>query len=140
MALNVAAILHGQPIAALRINFADPLYRHYGVSPHSITVLTRIAQAPVDVALPILGGEHRELVRDTLRDAGVEQRHRLTELDGAPGVALLRELGVQAETMGRPLASEPEFFSAAGAAGALAARLAGAPADGPREARRAAHD
>ncbi len=138
MALNVAAILHGQPVAALRINFADPLYRHYGVSPHSITVLTRIAQTPVEVALPVLGGERQELVRDTLRDAGVEERHRLTELDGAPAVTLLQGLGVRAETMGQSLASEPEFFSAAGAAGALAARLAGAPAYGRREAHRAA--
>ena len=138
MALNAAAILRGRPIAALRINFADPLYRHYGVSPHSITVLSRVAQTPVDVALPILAGKQRALVRDTLRDAGIEDRHRLIELDGDPAVSLLQELGVGAQTMGRSLAEEPAFFSAAGAAGALAAQLAGAPAAGPLEESRVA--
>jgi len=124
MALNVAAILGGRPVAALRINFADPLYRHYGVSPHSITVLSKVAQTPVDVALPVLDAERRELVLNALQASGIEERHRLTELDGAPAVSLLSELGIRAETMGRTLAEEPEFFEAAGAAGALAGRLA----------------
>ena len=131
MALNVAVILRGRPIATLRLNFADPLYRHYGVSPHSITVLSRVAQTPVEVALPVLGGERRALVRDALRDAGIEERHRLIEVDGAPAVSRLQELGVRADTMGRPLAEEPEFFAAAGAAGALGARPAGASRKSP---------
>lgn len=126
MALNAAAILGGIPIAALRINFADPEYRHYGVSPHSITVLSRVVQRPVQVALPVLRGEQRSLVYAALRAARIGRRHRLCELDGRPAVSLLQELGVGAETMGRSLEQEPEFFRAAGAAGSLAGRIASA--------------
>jgi len=32
MSLNAAGILHGSPVAALRISFADPRHRHRGVS------------------------------------------------------------------------------------------------------------
>jgi hypothetical protein len=126
LALNVATILGGMPIAALRINFADPGYRHYGVSPHSITVLSRVAQGMVRVALPVLEGERRALVHDALRSTKLEDRHELHELDGDPAVRLLRRLGVRAETMGRSLEEEPEFFRAAGAAGSLAGRIAAA--------------
>lgn len=124
LALSVAAILGGRPVAALRINFSDPSYRHYGLSPHSVTVLSRVAPSPVDVAVPILHGEQRSLVYGALRDNGLAERHRLHEVDGDPAVELLRQTGVRVETMGRPLGEEPEFFRACGAAGALAGKIA----------------
>ena len=124
MALNAAAILRGRPIAGIRCNFADPSYRHFGLSPHSVTVLSRVATAPVHVAVPTLEGDRREMVWSAIRAAGIEERHQVVEVTGAPGVELLREKGIDAETMGRKLEDEPEFFHAAAAAGVLAGRMA----------------
>lgn len=124
MALNTVSILGGRPIAGVRINFADPEYRHYGLSHHSVTVLSRVAQGPVHVAIPVMEGAHREVVWSAIRAAGLEERHQVVEVAGQPALDLLAEREVESETMGRKLADEPEFFLGAGAAGVLAGRMA----------------
>ena len=125
IALQAAAILEGRPVAAVRINFADPSYRHHGLSPHSLTVLTRVAAPGAHVAIPALEeGERRDLVWGAIRGAKLEERHQVVEVTGRPALDLLAERGVEAETMGRKLEDEPEFFLAAGAAGVLAGRMA----------------
>jgi Protein of unknown function (DUF3866) len=125
MALNAAGILGGRPVAALRVNFADPRYRHHAVSPHSITVLRDVALVPVHVAVPSLPDEDRRgAVWEALKEARLEERHQLVEVSGEPAVDLLRARGIPAETMGRSLDEEPAFFLAAGAAGVLAGRMA----------------
>ena len=123
-ALNAAGILGGRPVAALRVSFADPTYRHHGVSPHSVTVLSEVALVPVHVAVPALDDERRGMVWDALKKAGLEERHQLVEVTGQPAVDLLSERGIRAETMGRSIEEEPAFFLAAGAAGVLAGRMA----------------
>jgi hypothetical protein len=124
MSLNAAGILGGRPVAALRLNFSDRSYRHHGVSPHSITVLSEVALVPVHVAVPSLDEERRGQVWETLKEAGLEERHQLVEVTGQPALDLLAEVGMGAETMGRSLEEEPAFFLAAGAAGVLAGRMA----------------
>lgn len=122
--LNVAGILGGRPIAALRVSFADPSYRHHGVSPHSITVLREVALVSVHVAVPALDEERRGVVWQALKEAALEERHQLVEVAGRPAVDLLVELGVEAQTMGRGVEEDPAFFLAAGSAGVLAGRMA----------------
>jgi len=124
MALNATGILEGRPVAALRVSFADPAYRHHGVSPHSLTTLSRVALVPVNVAVPALEEERRSVVWESLKDAGLEARHQLVEVNGQPALDLLRARGIESETMGRGVEDDPEFFLAAGAAGVLAGRMA----------------
>jgi hypothetical protein len=124
MSLNAASILGGRPIAALRISFADPRERHRGVSHHSITALGRVAIASVHVAVPVVDDEgRREIVWNSLRGAGLEDRHQLVEVNGQPALDLLAEHGIEPQSMGRGVAEDPEFFLAAGAAGVLAGRM-----------------
>jgi hypothetical protein len=124
MALNAAAILHGRPVAALRISFADRRARHRGVSHHSITALARVALVPVHVAVPSVDDDRqRAAIWDALRAAGIEDRHQLVEATGHPALDLLAEHGIQPESMGRGAGDDPVFFLAAGAAGVLAGRM-----------------
>ncbi|HEV3474429.1 MAG TPA: DUF3866 family protein [Actinomycetota bacterium] len=124
MSLNAAAILGGRPVAALRLSFAEPRPRHHGLSSHSITVLTRVTQSSVHVAVPTLEGEQREAVWNALRAAGLEERHQVVEVPGEPALDLLAERDIEPSTMGRGLREDREFFLAAGAAGVLAGRMA----------------
>jgi len=124
MSLNAAAILGGRAVAALRVSFADPAYRHHGVSPHSLTVLREVAVMPVHVAVPILEGEQRQAVWSALREAKLEERHQVVEASGAPALDLLREAGLSVESMGRSMEEDPALFLGAGAAGVLAGRMA----------------
>ncbi|HWC31655.1 MAG TPA: DUF3866 family protein, partial [Actinomycetota bacterium] len=124
MSLNAVGILGGRAIGTLRGNFADPAYRHFGVSPHSVTALRDVALVPIHVAVPVLEGDERDAVWTALKEAGLEERHQLVEVTGEPALALLRDRGVRAETMGRSMDEERAFFLAAGAAGVLAGRMA----------------
>ena len=125
MALNAAGILGGRPVAALRVSFADPRERHHGVSHHALTALGRVALVPTHIAVPTIGDERRRaVVWDALRRARLEERHQLVEATGQPALDVLRERGIEVESMGRPIEEDPEFFLAGGAAGVLAGRMA----------------
>lgn len=123
-ALDAAHALLGRPVAALRISFADPRKRHRVVSHHSLTILERVCTAHTDVAVPALEDERmRSEVWDVLRARRLEQKHQLVEVDGRPAIAMLDQLGVEVESMGRTARDDPAFFLAAGAAGVLAGRM-----------------
>jgi hypothetical protein len=125
MSLNAAAILDGRPVASLRMSFADPRDRHRGLSHHSVTALSRVALIPVHVAVPAIGDEaKRGAIWSALTEAGLDRKHQLVEVTGRPALDLLKEAAIEAESMGRGVADDPEFFLAAGAAGVLAGRMA----------------
>jgi hypothetical protein len=125
MALNAAAILGGRPVAALRVSFADPRKRHSGVSHHTLTALSRVVLAPSHVAVPAITDERRRsTIWEALKRAALEERHQLVEATGQPALDLLRERGIDVESMGRSVEEDPEFFLAGGAAGVLAGRMA----------------
>lgn len=121
--LNAVYSLGGQGIAAVRLGFADARERHYGISHHALTVLTRVTLAPALVPLPLLKGEQREFLGKQLQAAGLARRHRVVEVDGEPALLELGRLGLSVTTMGRGPDEDPAFFLAAGAAGMAAARL-----------------
>jgi hypothetical protein len=123
-ALNAAEALGGRPVAALRVSFADARERHRGVSHHSLTILDRVCRVAADVAVPVLDGRERDLVWNSLRERGLEERHQLVEVDGRPALDELERAGVEIDSMGRTASEDPAFFLAAGAAGILAGRMA----------------
>jgi hypothetical protein len=74
-ALDAANALHGRPIAALRISFADPRPRHQGVSHHSLTTLAIATRGRVEVPVPCVGGVDEAQIRRDLARTGVAGRH-----------------------------------------------------------------
>ncbi|HKA92294.1 MAG TPA: DUF3866 family protein [Acidimicrobiia bacterium] len=119
--LDAAAALDGQPIACLRVSFADPRARHVGLSHHTRTALQLAARERVSVAVPRLGGEEEARLRADLADAGIDARHELVEVTSPDVLGLLAGQGLDVVSMGRPASDDPVLFLAAGAAGALAA-------------------
>lgn len=121
-AINAAAVLGGVPVATLRLSFADTRQRHRVVSHHTIAALSQIALAPACVAVPALPPELAEQVDAALESGGVWERHR--RVDAEAGLAEPPDMrGIEVTTMRRGLAEDPAFFSAAYAAGEVAARL-----------------
>jgi Protein of unknown function (DUF3866) len=123
-ALNAAAMLGGRPIAAIRVSFADARDRHRGLSHHSRTILARVCLVPATVAVPVLSDPERDLVWSALRELGGGERLDLVEADATDALQLLRDRGVDVESMGRTAEDDPAFFLAAGAAGVVAGRMA----------------
>ena len=119
--LDAATALGGRAIACMRISFDDVRERHEGISHHGITTLQLAAARRATVVLPELPQSRAEILRRQCDEAGVGDRHEIVEADGAPGVELLKESGLDPTTMGRALSDSPEPFLAAAAAGAVAA-------------------
>jgi Protein of unknown function (DUF3866) len=124
-ALDAADTLGGQPVAALRISFADDRERHRVVSHHSLTILAQVCHVSANVAVPVLDDEgQRDAVWNALRSRKLEERHQLVEVDGRPALGELERRGVAVRSMGRSVAEDPAFFLSSGAAGVLAGRMA----------------
>jgi hypothetical protein len=107
--LDGAAALGGRPIAALRMSGADARDRHRGVSHHSRTALD-LTRSVVLVATPDAAAFHHD-------------RHDVRTVAPPPIAELLADAGLEVTTMGRGPVDDPLFFTAAGAAGALAGSL-----------------
>ncbi len=122
-AVNAAGCLGGVPVVALRLSFADERSRHRAVSHHSLIALSRIALTPALVPVPHLPEEQAREVDDALVTSAALEHHRRVDVGSASsGVPDLR--GVHVTTMGRSLADDPAFFTAAFAAGEVCARVA----------------
>jgi hypothetical protein len=118
-AVNAVDALGGTPVAALRVSQVDSRARHRGLSHHSVTALNRVALAPADVVVPILGGDFgARLVATCEIFAG---RHRVVHHDVTGLVDALRRSPAPLSSMGRGLDEDPAYFLAAAAAGRHAA-------------------
>ena len=132
-ALNAASVLGGRGVAALRVSTTDARARHVGVSHHSLTAVGRVALAPADVVVPVVGddvpvpggADELRAALDGARPTLAAGRHTLVDVPAdAALLAALRTSPVRLATMGRDLDADPWPFLAAAAAGVHAARLA----------------
>lgn len=124
--LDLAGRLWGTPIGVLRLSLADSRDRHNGLSHHSVTSLGLLAQSPALIAFPAGAGmnvpaKKLSALREAVENSPIAALHRIEEADGAPGITLLAERGIRVTSMGRAPETDPAFFHAAAAAGALAA-------------------
>jgi Protein of unknown function (DUF3866) len=120
-AVNAASVLHGRPVASLRVSEADARQRHYGISHHSLTAYGRVALARADVVVPELPGEFGAEV--AAQAAPLGQRHTLVRVPIDGLYEALRACPVPLSTMGRKLDEDLAYFLTAAAAGRHARSL-----------------
>lgn len=121
-ALNAVSVLKGSPIAPLRLSWQDARKRHRGLSHHSDTALGRVCLSQALVPVPAdLSEQQAGEVREQLRASGIEQKHEVVSIKYP--FSEIGTRGIDVTTMGRGRGEDPEFFSAAFAAGILAARV-----------------
>ena len=123
-ALNAAAVLAGEPIAALRVSQADARVRHLGISHHSLTAYSRATLCSALIAVPELDGEFGELVKSQARQLALPrqlgQPHRLVSVSCQGLDEALATSPVKLSTMGRGLDQDRASFITAAAAGRAA--------------------
>lgn len=122
--VNAVNILQGTPILVPRISFADGRTRHYGISHHTLTVLTNICHEDTIVALPNLDSHKRKKIYGILQEANIAHKHSYVEKDGATALKINEYYKLPMSTMGRKPHEEKEFFEAAAVAGLLACDIA----------------
>lgn len=123
--IDAVNTLDGRALFIPRISFADPRSRHYGISHHSITVLTRISKTRAEVILPEMEAEKKKYVMGQIKERGIDKMHEIIVVkDLKTIVENIAYFNQKITTMGRGSSEDPEFFLAAGAAGYVAAELA----------------
>ena len=124
--LDAVTGLRGDPIACLRVSFADERPRHQGVSHHTLTTLRVACRSRVTIPVPTVGGAHEARIRADLETAGLAARHELVDVAPVDIVSRLVAHDLRISSMGRPAADDPVLFEAAAAAcgGVLAAERA----------------
>jgi hypothetical protein len=122
--LDAAAGLGGDPIACLRVSFADERPRHQGVSHHTITTLRLACHSRVTIPVPSVGGDEEARIRADLEAAGLAACHDLVTVDAPDVIAAFAAHGLRIASMGRPAEADPVLFQAAAAAGYVAAERA----------------
>ena len=122
--LDAVTGLQGEPIACLRVSFADERPRHQGVSHHTLTTLRVACRSRVTIPVPTVGGEHEARIRADLEAGGLAERHDLVDVAPVDIVRRLAAHDLTITSMGRPAAADPVLFEAAAAAGVLAAQRA----------------
>ena len=137
---HTALALGAPTLLVARMSSADGRPRHRGLSHHTLTVLDMLLE-PVTVALPAgirspAGAELRARLGSVFGSAREHFKPQL-ELDVDRPARMARhdwrrapvelpaylESGLPAETMGRPIVSDPLFFGAALAGGTVLAKL-----------------
>ncbi len=126
-AVNATTVLGGRAIGSLRISEVDERERHRGISHHSLTAYGRVAMAPADLPVPLLGGAFGDLVLDQARELALDSSGRLQLFEvGTAGLRdALASSPVRLSTMGRGPDQDEAAFLAAAAAGRHAATLLG---------------
>lgn len=119
--LQAAFSLGGQVVMVPRIGFADSRHRHYGISHHSLTVLTQAYLGPAWVPLPILPWSRGKFILN--QAAALPKRYRRRWLDGNFIAGIAENYPELFSSMGRSYRQNPEFFLALGAAARLAVAL-----------------
>lgn len=132
-AINAVNTLGGDAIALLRMSDGDARDRHFGLSHHTRTSLTRVALSPATCPVPdfasgdelsrLVSPETKQTLEFQLQDLFECQRLRRRNVSTAGLSRVLKASPVRLSTMGRGLSEDPLAFLAAGVAGYAAAEL-----------------
>lgn len=124
--INATNILSGNPIVVPRISFQDVRLRHYGISHHLLTSLSKIALTKSNLPLPLFNDERQTLLNRQVLDYRLAEKHELhwrvpsseRELENK-----IRKYDLMILTMGRSIEQDPSFFQAVGIAADYAIRI-----------------
>src|SRR3954466_12208076 len=100
--LDAVTGLEGDPIACLRVSFADERPRHQGVSHHTLTTLRLATRSRVTIPVPAVGGEEEARIRADLVEGGVAERHDLVDVAPVGIIDRFADRGLRIASMGRP--------------------------------------
>ena len=118
--LHAVQVLEGEPLAVLRISFADQRDRHQGISHHSQTVLGKLTFVQSKLALPVLDKAKDSILTRQLIDSRIREKHQVVFLPTADVERILESKDLHLRTMGRDFSADREFFLTAGLSGLLA--------------------
>jgi len=108
--------LGGLSIAVPRITFNDNRKRHYGISHHSCTVLSKIMKTKSNIPLPNFSIEQQVIIENQIKEYNLTQKHNIIKIEENILDIALKQYDLEVKSMGRNLEDDPEFFITCSAA------------------------
>lgn len=115
--------LKAVPVFIPRISFKDKRKRHYGISHHTLTVLSDAVCSKANVVFPNLGPEKMDYIKRQIEESGISKKHNIFFCDPSIVFEAVKFYNVNISTMGRDILDDREFFMACGAAAKYASSL-----------------
>lgn len=115
--------LNGVPICVPRISFKDKRERHFGLSHHTITVLSVISKTSAYVGIPKFNDDEDSCIRNQISRYDIDKKHDVLFLEFSDIAEILRKSNVAMETMGRTFEDDSDFFLSVGVNAKVAMRF-----------------
>lgn len=115
--------LGGRAIAVPRISFKDKRERHYGISHHTITVLSEITNTKSHLVLPYLNDTKQEYLVNQIKTSKVGEKHYIVFNNGESIIKAMSKYDLNTRSMGRGMEDDLDYFITLGAVGNYVASL-----------------
>ena len=79
--IDAVNTLGGTPVFIPRISFAERRARHFGISHHSITILTEIAKTRAEVIVPQFSEEKNKYIKAQIKKHSIDQIHKIVFIE-----------------------------------------------------------
>jgi len=106
--------LGGIPICVPRISFKDKRERHFGISHHSITVLSIISKTRAYVGIPEFDGDKEASIKKQIEMYNIDKKHEVLFIEFSDIIDILKKSDMVMETMGRTFEDDEAFFLSVG--------------------------
>ncbi|MCT4565232.1 MAG: DUF3866 family protein [Maledivibacter sp.] len=118
--IDAVTDLGGIPICVPRISFMDKRKRHYGISHHTITVLSKISKTRACIGIPKLMGEKDSIIKRQLSKYNIDKKHDVVFSEINDIIEILKKTDIKMSTMGRYLEDDMDYFLTVGVNGKIA--------------------
>ncbi|RKD27863.1 Protein of unknown function [Caminicella sporogenes DSM 14501] len=112
--IDAVNTLGGFPICIPRISFKDKRLRHFGLSHHTITVLSEISKTSSNLVIPKFDDWRLKYIIKQINDNKIHIKHNIYYMDFNDIINVLENSDIIMNTMGRNFKSDFEYFISAG--------------------------
>ena len=113
--LDAVQKLGGKSFLIPRISFSDKRERHFGISHHSLTILSEIANYKTNVVIPKFENDKLEKIKNQVTKNKIGEKHNIIYIDDLNTKDDLDKFNLKVKTMGRNYLEDKEFFDTASA-------------------------
>lgn len=107
----------GYVVAVPRISFQDKRNRHFGISHHTITVLSEITNTESNLILPVLDKEKNDYIIKQIKQSNIDSKHNVIFHNGIEVEEAMSSYDLNIKSMGRTIKEDKDYFTALGSVG-----------------------
>lgn len=108
--IDAVTDLKGIPICVPRISFMDKRERHFGISHHTITVLSKISKTRSYIGIPKFSSDKVSIIKTQIVKHNIDKKHDVVFSEFNDIIEILKKTDIKMSTMGRSLEDDIDYF------------------------------